>query len=104
MDLFLRKVIHSHARDNFRVIFHHDDEELEVGSIGVQNFTAGETRWAWGIDCVIPMHRLEIEGDGASRHDCMRKFKAAWLTFAGDEAQLIEFLNAKRAARRRSPC
>jgi hypothetical protein len=29
----------------------------------------------------------------------MRQFKAAWKRFAGDEANLVEFLNAKRKRR-----
>ena len=29
----------------------------------------------------------------------MRQFKAAWERFAGDEANLVEFLNAKRKQR-----
>jgi hypothetical protein len=36
MDLFLRKVIHPQARDNYRVIVKHDGLEIEVGSIGMQ--------------------------------------------------------------------
>ena len=37
-----------------------------------------------------------IRGD---RRDCMRQFKAAWERFVADEANLVEFLNAKRKRR-----
>jgi hypothetical protein len=36
MELFLRKIIHPEARNNYRVIVKNDDVEIEVGSIGVQ--------------------------------------------------------------------
>ena len=36
MDLFLRKVIHPQAADNYRVILKDDGTEMEIGSIGVQ--------------------------------------------------------------------
>jgi hypothetical protein len=41
MDLFLRKVAHSAASDNYRVIIR-DGAEIEIGSISRQ-FTG----WAW---------------------------------------------------------
>jgi hypothetical protein len=90
MDLFLRKVIHSAAPDNYRVVVR-DGIEIEIGSIGRQ-FDG----WAWGIDCVIPMRQMEAEGYGKDRADCMRKFRAAWDRFAADPARLTEFLAMKR--------
>src|SRR5215831_14927497 len=51
------------------------------------------------IDTVIPMRVLETQGKGKDRRDCMRRFRAAWDRFAADEANLIEFLNAKRRRR-----
>ena len=59
---------------------------------GIQDGAA----WAWGIDTVIPMRALETQGEGRDRRDCMKQFKAAWERFADEEANLIEFLNAKR--------
>jgi hypothetical protein len=91
MDLFLRKVIHPQARDNYRVILKNDGLEIEVGSIGVQ-FDG----WHWGIDSVIPMRELETEGTGADRKDCMRQFRAAWEQFSADRARLTEFIDMKR--------
>jgi hypothetical protein len=41
----------------------------------------------------------ETQGEGKDRRDCMRQFSAAWDRFAADEANLIEFLNAKRRRR-----
>ena len=52
MDLFLRKVIHPQARDNYRVILKDDGLEIEVGSIGMQ-FDG----WHWGIDNIVPIRR-----------------------------------------------
>jgi hypothetical protein len=72
MDLFLRRVRHSGAIDNFRVILKQDGDEIELGSIGVQ-FDG----WHWGIDCVVPMASMESEGYGKDRADCMAQFKAA---------------------------
>jgi hypothetical protein len=39
---------------------------------------------------------MRHKGKAAIVKDCMRQFKAAWERFAADEANLIEFLNAKR--------
>src|SRR5215467_3913981 len=90
MNLYLRKVVRPQAHDNYRVILKLDGDEVEIGSIGIQDGAA----WAWGIDTVIPMRAHETQGEGSDRRDCMRRFKAAWERFAADEANLIEFLNA----------
>ena len=37
MDLYLRKVIHPQARDNYRVLLKDDGLEVEVGPIGIQH-------------------------------------------------------------------
>jgi hypothetical protein len=42
------------------------------------------------------MRAHETQGEGSDRRDCMRQFKAAWERFAADEANLVEFLDAKR--------
>jgi hypothetical protein len=39
---------------------------------------------------------LRPKAKGRDRRDRMRQFKAAWERFAADEANLVEFLNAKR--------
>ena len=52
-----------------------------------------------GIDTVIPMRAMETQGKGKDRRDCMRQFRDARDHFADDEANLIEFLNAKRKRR-----
>jgi hypothetical protein len=91
MDLYLRKVIHPQAHDNYRVIFKCDDGEFEIGSIGIQH----EGVWSWGIDTVIPMRTFDTQGEGKDRRDCA----PAWERFAADEANLVEFLNAKRKLR-----
>jgi hypothetical protein len=90
MNLYLRKVVHPQAHDNYRVVFKLDGDEFEIGSIGIQHGAA----WRWGIDTVIPMRVLETQGKGKNRRDCMK-----WDRFAGDEANLVEFLNAKRKRR-----
>ena len=95
MNLYLRKVIHPQAHENNRVILKCDGDEFEVGSISVQF----DATWAWGIDTVISMRAYEVQGEGSDRRDCMRQFKAAWERFAADEANLTEFLNAKRKRR-----
>ena len=51
------------------------------------------------IDTVIPMRTHQTRGKGKDRWDCMNQFKAAWERFAGDEANLVEFLNMKRQLR-----
>jgi hypothetical protein len=90
MDPFLRKVIHSAARDNYRVVVR-DGDEIEIGSIGVQ-FDG----WTWGIDTVIPMRDVDAQGAGKDRADCMKQFRAAWDRFSSDPARLTEFLEMKR--------
>ena len=52
-----------------------------------------------GIDTVIPMREFECHGQGADRADCMKRFKAAWIRFVADEANLAEFLSMKRKRR-----
>jgi hypothetical protein len=42
------------------------------------------------------MHAHETQGEG---RDCTWQFKAAWKRFAADEANVVEFLNAKRKRR-----
>jgi hypothetical protein len=91
MDLFLRKVIHPHADDRYRVILKDGSEEIQLGSIGVQFGT-----WHRGIDSVIPMRELETEGTGTDRKDCMRQFRAAWDRFSADPARLTQFIDVKR--------
>lgn len=100
MDLFLRKVDHPQAPNNYRVILKRDETEFEIGSIGTKHFTSIEAAWTWGIDTVIPMRELESEGSGADRKQCMQQFKAAWLRFSADPARLTEFLEAKRRGKR----
>jgi hypothetical protein len=46
MDLYLRKVVHPQALDNYRIILKYDG--LEIGSIGIQH-GSGATEY-WGID------------------------------------------------------
>lgn len=99
-DLFLRKVSHPQATNNYRVILKIDGAEFEIGSIGTTFFTEIEPTWTWGIDTVIQMRELESEGQGKDRKDCMRQFKAAWDRFSTDPARLTEFLDAKRRAAR----
>ena len=90
MELFLRKVIHAQAHDNYRVIVKDEGVDIEVGSIGVQ-FDG----WLWGIDNIVPMSEAGGEGSGKDCKDCMRKFRAAWDRFSADPA-LSEFLDTKR--------
>ena len=63
MVLYLRKVVHPQAHENYRVILKLDGSELEIGSIGIQHGAA----WRWGIDTVIPMRVLETQGKGKDR-------------------------------------
>jgi hypothetical protein len=90
MDLFLRKIRHPQAHDNYRVILKDDGVEIEVGSIGVHH-----EGWMWGMDSVIPMRELETEGSGKDCKDCLRKFTAAWDRLSSDPARLTEFLDMK---------
>jgi hypothetical protein len=95
MDLYLRKVTHQQAHDNYRVILKHDDgTEIEIGSIGVQH-----TRWLWGYRYRDPHAGDRSTGRGRDRKDRMQQFKAAWERFAADAVNLTEFLNAKRRRR-----
>jgi hypothetical protein len=99
-DLFLRKVVHPQATNNYRVITTVDGTEFEIGSIGTKFHTDVEPVWSWGIDTVIPMREIESEGRGTDRSDCMKHFRGAWDKFCSDPARLTEFLEAKRRARR----
>ena len=78
MDLYLHKVIHPQAPENYRVILKDDDcQEIEIGSIGIQH-AARVHVLAVAIDTVVPMRGLEARGIGRDRDDCMRQFRAAW--------------------------
>ena len=46
MKIYLRRVTHSQARDNDRVIQKREEGKFEIGSIDIQR---GVT-WTWGID------------------------------------------------------
>jgi len=97
MDLYLRKVIHPQAQENYRLILKDDDgQEIEIGSIGIQHAARAYTFWQWAIDTVLPIGGLEARGTGRDRDDCMKHFRAAWERFAADPARLTEFLEAKR--------
>ena len=89
--LYLHKVIHPQAHDNYRVVLEDDGLEAEIGSIGVQ-FDG----WRWAIDNVIPIGDEDTAGIGKDRNDCMRQFRAAWEKFSADPARLTDFLEAKR--------
>jgi len=58
MDLYLRKVIHPQADDNYRVVLKDYIPEVEIGSIGIQHATGARTFWRWAIDTVLPMRDL----------------------------------------------
>jgi hypothetical protein len=62
MDLYLRKVVHPQAHDNYRVILKDDCLELEICSIGIQHGSGAVEYWAWAIDTVIPMREFEAPG------------------------------------------
>jgi hypothetical protein len=96
MDLYLRKVSHPQAHENYRVILKDDGLEVEIGSIGIQYGSGTQEGWAWAIDNVIPMRETDAEGTGKDRRDCMRQFKAAWEKFSGDPARLAGFMGMKR--------
>ena len=104
MDLYLRKVIHPQAHDNYRVILKDDGLDVEVGSIGIQHGSGVTEHWAWGIDTVIPMRTHQTQGRATDRADCMRQFNGAWdrfsavrlADFTADPAHLTEFLQMKR--------
>jgi hypothetical protein len=55
--------------------------------------------WSWAIDTVIPMRDQDSRGFGRDRRDCMKLFRATWERFAADQANLVEFLEAKRRRR-----
>jgi hypothetical protein len=96
MELYLRKV---RQPDNYRVILKTDEGDVELGSIGIQYHTGADPVWIWGIDTALPMREIESAGQGKDRADCMKRFKAAWIKFAADEANLAEFLAMKRKRR-----
>lgn len=98
MDLFLRRVHHPQARNNYRVVVKLDDGEIEVGSIGIQTTNTG-SMWVWGLDAAVPI-KIRSEGTGKGVGQCMRRFRVAWDQFAANEINLRAFLKTKRAARR----
>jgi hypothetical protein len=63
MNLYLRKVIHPQVHENYRVVLKLDDDEFEIGSIGIQFGAA----WAWRIDTVIPKGAPQVDSSVVSR-------------------------------------
>jgi hypothetical protein len=96
MDLYLRKVTHPQARDNYCVILKDDGLGVEIGPIGIQQGTGATDASAWGIDTVILMRVADTQGTGKDRKNSMKQFRAAWDRFSSDPARLAEFLQAKR--------
>jgi hypothetical protein len=47
MDLYLRKVVHPQAINNYRVILKDDGPELEIGSIGIQHGSGAGSAADW---------------------------------------------------------
>jgi hypothetical protein len=87
---------HPQARDNYRVILKDDGLETEIGSIGLQQASAGTEHWVWAIDNVIAMRDTDTQSRGRDRKDCAQQFRAAWENFSADPARLTEFIEAKR--------
>ena len=52
-----------------------------------------------GLRGTSPARRVNRATAVLAGKDCARQFKAAWERFAADEANLVEFLNAKRQRR-----
>jgi hypothetical protein len=96
MDLYLRKVVHPQAHDNYRVVLKDDGLETEVGSIGIQHGSGATEHRTWAIDTVIPMREVDAQGRGKDHKDCVRRFREAWDKFSADPARLTDFLQAKR--------
>ncbi|MBR1150059.1 hypothetical protein [Bradyrhizobium sp. JYMT SZCCT0428] len=72
-NLFLRKVDHPQATDNYRVALEIHDERIEIGSIGPQRTAEVELQWGWGIlsySCTPtrcdPINRDKAEQPGQS--------------------------------------
>jgi len=90
-DLYLRKVDHHQARDNYRVILKLDGAEFEIGSIGLMTFTSSDTAWTWGIDTVLPCATMNPKGAGPIGAtawpgsdllgNCTAKSRAGWMSF-----------------------
>lgn len=92
MQLFLRRVHHSQATDNYRVVF----DGVEVGSVGQQIGALQRQFWAWGIDTVLPRQPFATSGEGRDRDDCTAQFKATWEVFCSEPDRLAQFLQMKR--------
>ena len=90
MNLNLRKVIHPQAYDNYRVVLKLDGDEFEIGSTGIQHGAA----WIPSSRCSFWRSKERQEPQGL--HAAVQGGLAA---FAADEANLVEFLNAKRKRR-----
>jgi hypothetical protein len=78
MDLYLRKVVHPQARDNYRVILKDNGLEIEIGSIGIQHGSGATEAVGLGDRHRDPMRETEAQGIGKDRRDCMRQFGVAW--------------------------
>jgi len=59
--LYLRRIIHPQARDNYRVLLKSDDDEIEIGSIGVQH-GSGANRDFWALGMSGVGGELEMSG------------------------------------------
>jgi hypothetical protein len=55
MKLYLRRVTHSQARDNYSVIQKREEGKFEIGSIDIQRVVT----WTWEIYTAIPVRSFE---------------------------------------------
>ena len=55
MKIYLRRVTHSQARDNYRVIQKREEGKFEIGSIDIQRVVT----WTWEIYTAIPVRSFE---------------------------------------------
>ena len=102
MDLYLRRVIHPQAHDNYRVILKCDDGEFEIGSIDIQH----DGGWRWRIDAVMPMRATSTVEGSTSGADSQSLPKDVYLKglLAFQHAQRLRILPAdKRAIALRQP-
>jgi|SRR5579864_2998198 hypothetical protein len=104
MDLYLRKVIHPQARDNYRVVLKDYIPEVEIGSIGIQHGIGGTEYWTLAIDNEIIMREAESQGRGKDRSSGMgeiqRRSRSADRVYPGETEAALKSLSRYEAATR----
>jgi hypothetical protein len=78
MNLYLRKIDHSQAPNNYRVVLKIDDEEIEIGS----GTRSSSVRTSHGPGELIPWSRFALINPKAAGSNLNSAWMGSWMSFS----------------------